>query len=255
MKRENNFGVLYGITGKMLTFNAVTGFIPTLSAATFLPKLYPASLFLNPTAITMTGRNPGNEFITSFRQGTFTTVRELYSLHYSSLCFFAQQLIQDEQEAKDIVLDTFIKLVQRRDRFDNLSNIKAFLYITTRNTCLNFLRSLNNSPVKENTTAAPAPATSFDRDTVPAEHIRLLYNSIEQLPSPARDIFRRSYQNGEYVADIATQLDINPRLVLQYRTEAVHQLQNALLANEHAALLLIYFLSVVYPGTKMVKVA
>jgi RNA polymerase sigma-70 factor (ECF subfamily) len=50
--------------------------------------------------------------------------------------------VSSQQDGEDLVKDTFVKLWQTHADFDTPQNIKAFLYITTRNACLNFLRYL-----------------------------------------------------------------------------------------------------------------
>ncbi len=79
----------------------------------------------------------------AFRAGddmVFEQVKEIYHLTFFD---FANQLIQNADVATDIVNDTFEKLKRKRNNFDTLSNIKCFMYITVRNSCLDYLRMMN----------------------------------------------------------------------------------------------------------------
>src|SRR5438105_5864972 len=80
------------------------------------------------------------DIITGFQQGDSRAFDDLFDMFYPALCYFAERLIDNRQEGEDIVLDTFQKLYVRREHFETMPNIKAFLYITVRNTCLNYLR-------------------------------------------------------------------------------------------------------------------
>src|ERR1041385_6569303 len=76
-----------------------------------------------------------------FKRGNTHAFRAVYEMFFPGLCFFAKRLVDNDGEGEDIAADSFVKLLNRHDTFDTLPNIKAFLYITTRNACLNYLRS------------------------------------------------------------------------------------------------------------------
>src|SRR5690349_24963911 len=80
------------------------------------------------------------DIIAGFHKGNSRAFDLLFDMFFPALCYFANKLIEDRQESEDIVLDTFQKLWARREHFETMPNIKAFLYITVRNTCLNYLR-------------------------------------------------------------------------------------------------------------------
>lgn len=54
---------------------------------------------------------------------------------------FAIQFLKDEDEAKDVVQDVFLKLWQKRDELEKIENIEAFAMRMTRNRCLDILRA------------------------------------------------------------------------------------------------------------------
>lgn len=52
----------------------------------------------------------------------------------------ALQILQDEEEAKDVLQDVFLKLWQKRDELDKVQSIEAFAVSMTRNRCLDVMR-------------------------------------------------------------------------------------------------------------------
>src|SRR3954469_21136133 len=64
----------------------------------------------------------------------------VFDEYFPQLQFFATRVTRDVEEARDIVNQVFVSLWKLRARFETLVNIKAFLYITTRNHCFNYLR-------------------------------------------------------------------------------------------------------------------
>src|SRR5688500_19829073 len=83
---------------------------------------------------------PDKVLLHEFKRGNTQAFKAVYDLYFPSLCFFAKRLVDNDGEGEDIAADSFVKLLNRYDSFDTLPNIKAFLYITTRNACLNYLR-------------------------------------------------------------------------------------------------------------------
>ena len=204
----------------------------------------------------MTGKVPHQNFISSFHQGNFKAVRELYSLHYADLNHFCVELVKDEQEAAAIVTDTFIKLLQSRMRFDNLSNIKAFLYITTRNTCLNYLKYRKaGEPLQERPVCRVEPGAFLDADANENGLVTAVSAEIDQLPGTTRTVFQRLYCDSGYVADIAREMEMTPQDILQHKTTALQLLQQGLAKkNSSFNLSLIYFLGIVCPEQRLAAV-
>src|SRR5882724_5146292 len=90
----------------------------------------------------MADPNFNPDIIPALRNGDPQAFDAFFRLHYRHLCYFAAQLTGHESESEDIVKDVFVKLWRKHEGFANPQSIKAFLYISTRNACINFLRRL-----------------------------------------------------------------------------------------------------------------
>lgn len=64
---------------------------------------------------------------------------ELVSLE-PCLARYAYSLTLDSDEAKDLVQETYYKALNNQDKFDNQTNIKAWLYTIMKNTFINDYR-------------------------------------------------------------------------------------------------------------------
>ncbi|NQU54654.1 MAG: sigma-70 family RNA polymerase sigma factor [Bacteroidetes bacterium] len=60
---------------------------------------------------------------------------------------FATLFLKDEDEAKDVVQDVFLKLWQKRDTLAEIENIEAFAMRMTRNRCLDVIRANKVVPI------------------------------------------------------------------------------------------------------------
>ena len=68
-----------------------------------------------------------------------TQFRSIFDKYYISLCMFANQYVENDALAADIVQECFVKLWQLRDDFMYVHQIKSFLYTSVRNKSLNEL--------------------------------------------------------------------------------------------------------------------
>jgi len=55
--------------------------------------------------------------------------------------YFIKRFIDEREDVEDITATIFLKLWKLRADFESLHDIRAFLYATARNTCLDLLRS------------------------------------------------------------------------------------------------------------------
>jgi RNA polymerase sigma-70 factor (ECF subfamily) len=54
------------------------------------------------------------------------------------MCLFSKKFIDDHDDAEDIVQEVFIELWEQHDKFESTEHVKAFLYLSIKNRCLNF---------------------------------------------------------------------------------------------------------------------
>ena len=64
---------------------------------------------------------------------------------------FATHFLKDEDEAKDVVQDVFLKLWQKRDELAQIENVEAFAMRMTRNRCLDVIRASKTIPISAET--------------------------------------------------------------------------------------------------------
>lgn len=64
---------------------------------------------------------------------------------------FATRFLHNEDEARDVVQDVFLKLWQRKETLDEVENIEAFAMRMTRNRCLDVIRANKTVPIDEDT--------------------------------------------------------------------------------------------------------
>jgi RNA polymerase sigma factor (sigma-70 family) len=77
--------------------------------------------------------------------------RQLSSLQ-DNLKYFANTLTKNEEEAKDLVQETYLKALTYRDKFEENTNLKAWTYTIMKNTFINnYRRNSKVSMIVDNT--------------------------------------------------------------------------------------------------------
>lgn len=69
----------------------------------------------------------------------------------NKLLRFATRFLKDEDEARDVVQDIFLKLWQKREQLAEIENIEAFAMRMTRNRCLDIIRAKKVVPIDAET--------------------------------------------------------------------------------------------------------
>ncbi len=175
---------------------------------------------------------PDNDLIVQFNQGGTGAFTAIYNSYYLTLYNFVKKFIPEQEDAKDITADIFVKLWKMHTRFDSIKNIEAFLYITGRNACLNYLRFLQRQSEKQKEllhVLVQEPAEGTLQEDLIAEVLKSIHEEIEKLPPSCRNVFNMAYFEGLSNSQIAETLQINNQSVRNHKQRAIKLLRIALL--------------------------
>ena len=95
---------------------------------------------------------------------------------------FANQYVEDEEMAADIVQECFVKQWQHREDFVYLHQVKAYLYTSVRNKALNALEHRKVVSEYERKFLDKAQESFFHDKVIAEESYRILVNAIDKLP-------------------------------------------------------------------------
>ena len=154
----------------------------------------------------------------------------LFNEYYTQLQYFAERLVSNREEAQDIVITVFRKFWSLKDNFQSNNNIKAFLYITIRNQCLDYLRYRQrfNEVKKEYESHLSADEVKqSDHLIIESDLINRIYKEVQKLPNRCREIFILTYFKGLKTKEIASVLNISESAVTTQRSLAIKYLKHA----------------------------
>ncbi|MHB8418537.1 MAG: RNA polymerase sigma factor [Myxococcales bacterium] len=148
-------------------------------------------------------------------------IEGLYRKHGAMVLRRARAILGDEQRAKDVLQEVFVRAIQAGDSFRGQASPVTWLYQVTTNLCLNRIRDeLRRAELdgRQEAQSGAAPASAEDRATV-AELLR-------RVPEELRAIGVCYYVDGMDQEEIATLLGVSRRTVGN-RLEAFREVARA----------------------------
>jgi RNA polymerase sigma-70 factor (family 1) len=164
--------------------------------------------------------------ILKFRNGDKHSYRSLFNRWYPVMCLFAKKIIKDYDDSEDIVQEVFIELWNQRSRFEGIEQLKAFLYLSVKNRCLNFQKHLTVKERFINTVMADNEQF-FEEYVLESEVIQNINHAINNLPEQRRKIIILGMQ-GLKNNEIAEQMQISINTVKLQKKIAYKQLRDKL---------------------------
>ncbi len=128
----------------------------------------------------------------------------------NKLLRFATQLLKDEDEARDIVQDIFLKLWQKRDSLEQVENMEAFAIRMTRNRCLDVFKSKKAIPTEDEKLKLKSEEhKNLQQEIELSETALIIRKLISKLPDIQRTVMHlRDIEQYEY-EEIAQITDLN----------------------------------------------
>lgn len=153
----------------------------------------------------------------------------LYKQYHQRIYYFAKTYVTDRQDAEDITADTFIKLWNHRDGFNNVNSLKSFLHVTTRNSCFDLLRHQKVKSEKQEELINRLdlqfhPELQQTKD----ELMKMIKDEVDKLSSKMKQIYSLSYNEGLTPAEIADSLKLSVQTISNQKTALIKTLKRAL---------------------------
>ncbi len=167
---------------------------------------------------------------------------EIFLALYPRLCLFAERFVQDSSDAEDIVEEAFIKLWNQPVLFNDDEHLKASLYRSIRNACLNFLK-VNQRRVDRDSFFFEERG-EYDEATYLSEITRTellaeLYAAISELPPQAQKVIIKSYIEGQSNQEVADDLSLSINTVKNHKQHGLALLRKKLSDNSYFLLFIL----------------
>jgi len=179
------------------------------------------------------------EAVERARGGDHAAFRVLVERYQGRVFGLALRVLRDEEQARDVVQDAFLKAYGSLDRFEGRSGFYTWLYRIAMNLCLDRKRrergarrvardeeALLEAPADPESVGAPAPGVALERAELRAQ----LARAIAGLPDEARRTLELREVDGLSYHEIAEALGVPKGTVMSRLHHARRRVREALAA-------------------------
>lgn len=173
----------------------------------------------------------------------------LFSIYFVPLCQVAFRIVHNQQVAKDVVQDVFVRLWTNKERLHIQTSILGYLKKSVTNASIDNQRCAYEARKVQWDAASnlqqatiQTATTHVERDVEAKETAALVERAIGQLPERCRLVFILSRREGLSYKQIAEKLEISPKTVENQMSKALKILRKALATVLSIGLLLHYYL-------------
>lgn len=166
------------------------------------------------------------------------TFNSIFREYQSRFLRFAQSYVHDAAVAEDVVMESFMYFWENRQQLPSSVNIPAYILITVKHKCLNYLQHLDvraivSEELKEHaewrlTTQITNLEACEPHELFSTEVQALVEITLSSLPTQTAQIFRMSRYESKSHKDIASELNLSTKAVEFHITKATRTLRIAL---------------------------
>ncbi len=155
------------------------------------------------------------ELVAKIEEGDLQAFQQLYEEFYVSLCVYARRFTRANEIAEEVVQDVFLTLWEQQGRLTITTSLKAYLFTSVRNRCLDHLKHLQvvnryneyySNLLRDAEDLYIFSQESGDAWLIAGELEKKLTDAVGLLPEQCRRIFMLSRYDGYKNQDIADNL-------------------------------------------------
>ncbi|WP_437920678.1 RNA polymerase sigma-70 factor [Sphingobacterium sp. LRF_L2] len=161
---------------------------------------------------------------------TVVSDKALFSKYYRSLCYFAWQMVKDENIAEDLAQDAFVSYFQHRKMVSDDENaIKSFLYSAVKFAVYNLNRkSKTIQKFWERNSYQESDDIDYEHQIIRTEFMHAIHETLSSLPDGCQRIMTMSYVDGFSNEEIAEQLQLSINTIKTQKKRGLHVLRQKL---------------------------
>ncbi|MEO8771106.1 MAG: RNA polymerase sigma-70 factor [Ferruginibacter sp.] len=156
---------------------------------------------------------------------------QLYISTMPYLLQFANSIIKSKELAEEIVSDVFIKIWQKRNSLHEVVNFKLYLYVSTKNTALNYLsRHFRKETISLDEMSLNVITNPYNPEQlmITSEAVKKIESEIQKLPNRCKIIFKLVKEDGLKYNDIAGLLNISVKTIDNQMAIALKKISSAI---------------------------
>lgn len=162
--------------------------------------------------------------------GDQTAFELIFRFYYPGLVVFARHIVQDSEEAEEIVQDFFVQLWIARRSLKKSASLKSYFFVSVKNRAFNFLKKqqIREKSFNEMKRLVESDILFQPDLFIVSDLQEQITKAFGKLPDRAREIFSLSRLSGFSNDEIAGQLNLSKRTVETQISNALKILRDEL---------------------------
>lgn len=152
-----------------------------------------------------------NSQLSLLRKGNRKVFKNIYEQLFDAIYYYALTFVNEPEFAEELVQESFLMLWERRSYFTEGFNVKAYLFKSTHNQALNYIR--HQKVVQKHLKDVSGTVQISQTQTHEPWLADALKTAIEQLPTRTKQIFIMSRIKEYRHKEIAEELSISEKTV------------------------------------------
>lgn len=163
----------------------------------------------------------------AIRMGDHRAFALYYERSLDRLFTLVRRIVKDDEDAKNIVHDTFVKLWQNRDRIDSSHSLDAFVSTIAWNASINLLKrkKIHRRFTEEQLHTNDAKEISAHEKLQAHETSERIRIALEEMPPQRRRVFELSRNEELTYQQIARRLDLSYNTVRNHMALALNEIR------------------------------
>jgi RNA polymerase sigma-70 factor (family 1) len=178
------------------------------------------------------------------QKGNVSAFNDLYHQYSRSLYRKILWMVNDEEIAKELLQDLFMKLWENREKVDTSKSFRSYLYTITVNLVYDFFRKSNRKKeVEMHFYAMSVDYNILSEDAIESnENIQLVNDAINLLSPKRKKIFIMCKVDGKSYEEVSNELNISKSTIHDHIVKANHFIKDYLKINIIVYLMTSFFL-------------
>jgi len=168
------------------------------------------------------------EALRLFNERNETGMTMIYKTYSILLLAYVKNFLNDRDQAEDIVAETFSKLWYSDSRFEVMEKLLAYIHVTAKNACIDYLR--RRKVEAANIARLESSAEMFFEMNADFRGIEeslqsRIDNEIQKLPKKSQIIFKMAFLEDATNREIAARLGISEKTVRNRKVSILKKLR------------------------------
>ncbi len=153
------------------------------------------------------------DITTRIKLGELAALKEIYSKHWKNIYVIAYSFLKSKPDAEDAVHDIIIRFWQNREKLNENSDYKPYLFQIARNALVNIIKS-NSRSITDELVETVHPSSEATEEYVAYNELsKFAQEAIDKLPPKRKLVFDLCRNHGFTKHQVANEMGISITMV------------------------------------------